>query len=83
MKKFQSLLNKRWTGSLLNTSTISGYWAEDGNTYEVIAPPQLVDQIVAMQNYVFDLNAQVTDMEENIRTLQTQLENFKHTRGYE
>lgn len=83
MKKFQALLNKKWTGSQLNTNTIFGHWAEDDNNYEVIAPPQLVNQIVAMQNYVFDLNKQVTDMEENIRTMQTRLEVFKQTRGYE
>lgn len=83
MKKFQALLNRKWTGSQLNTNTIFGHWAEDNNNYEVIAPPQLVNSIVAMQNYVFDLNKQVTYMEENIRTLQTQLEVFKHARGYE
>lgn len=81
MKKFQALLNKRWTGSQLNTNTIFGHWAEDNNNYEVIAPPQLVNSIIAMQNYVFDINKEVTDLENNIRQMQEQLEIMKQVRG--
>lgn len=81
MKKFQALLNKRWTGSQLNTNTIFGEWAEDGNVYEVIAPPQLVNQIVAMQNYVYELNKEIVDLENNIKQAQEQLEIMKKVRG--
>lgn len=82
MKKFQALLNKRWTGSQLNTNTIFGEWAEDGNVYEVIAPPQLVNQIVAMQNYMYDMNKEVVDLENNIKQMKEQLELMKQVRGY-
>jgi hypothetical protein len=82
MNKFAALLNEKWTSSMTLTSKINGQWAEDGNFYEIIAPPQLVNSIVAMQNYVFDLNAEVVDMENKIKELTKSVEEFKIARGY-
>lgn len=83
MKIFQALLNKKWTGSLINSNKILGTWAEDdGNVYEIIAPPQIVNSIVAMQNYVYDINKDIVDFENKIKEMQEQLEIMKQVRGY-
>lgn len=81
MKKFASLLTSKWTSSL-GTREIYGQWAEDDNCYIIKAPPQLVDAIVAMQNYVFYMNKEITDREKCIDRLTKELEEMKIACGY-
>ena len=48
-KKFiGAILHRKWFKT--SASTITGYWAEDGNQYNIEVPPQLLDMIVDMQN---------------------------------
>ena len=82
MKKFASLLRHKWTASITNTEEIWGKWAEDESYYSFKVPPQLVDSIVAMQNYVFDLNKEIEDRENNLVKLSKELAEYKLARGY-
>lgn len=81
MNKFASLLKSKWTNAT-NTSEITGRWAGDEVTYTLKAPPQLVSSIIAMQNYVYDLNKEIEDREKCITRLTKELEEMKVARGY-
>ena len=82
MKSFAPLLNSKWSGSMLNTYEIDGKWAEDGTCYTLTVPPQLVDSIVSMQNYVYDLYKEIADREKCIERLTKELDDYKVARGY-
>ena len=82
MKSFQPLLAYKWNSSMLNTYEIYGKWAEDGSEYSFTVPVQLVEPIVAMQNYVYDLYKEITDREKSIAQLTKELDEYKNARGY-
>jgi len=82
MKSFAPLLAYKWTSSSINTATIHGKYAEDGSEYYFKVPPQLVNSIVSMQNYVFDLYKEISDRESCIERLQKELDEYKKARGY-
>ncbi len=43
-----AVLWKKWVK--LDQGKIEGYWAEDGSSYQIHCPAQLVDKIIAIQN---------------------------------
>ena len=49
-QNLEPLLWEKWKASRYSPDTIIGYWAEDGNEYEVTVPAQLRDMLVKLQN---------------------------------
>lgn len=80
MKKFSALLQYKWY-LLSPHGDISGKLAEDETLYQISCPPQLVDSIVAMQHYCFDVYQDIKAREKEIENLKQELESFKIARG--
>jgi hypothetical protein len=48
IEKFAALIHTPWIK--YDSTTIEGYWGEDGSPYKITAPHQLVSMLVEMQN---------------------------------
>lgn len=81
MKQFSALLQHKWFPSYNNLAHINGKWAEDETLYQIVCPPQLVESIVSMQNYVYELAQDIKRREAEIETLSKELKSFKAARG--
>jgi hypothetical protein len=62
---YAALLHARWTAGK-GPAELVGYWAEDGNEYAILVPPQLRDTLLELQNVL-------ADRYDRIRTLRVQL----------
>jgi hypothetical protein len=54
IRKLAPLFFEKWTPSRYKPDVIVGYWAEDGNEYEIIVPVQLRDLLIEFQNNKVD-----------------------------
>lgn len=79
---FKPLLAYKWYVATMNTGTLYGKFAEDGSEYKINAPPSLVNAIVSMQNYVFDLYKEIDERQKSIELLTKELDEYKKARGY-
>lgn len=67
---FDALLHTKWEVDERGACGIIGYWAEDGNSYEITVPHQLRDQLVEMQNWLSDKYATYEKAKRTVRDIE-------------
>jgi hypothetical protein len=55
------LLSDKWVGGG-KPNEIMGFWAEDGSSYTITAPPQLVPFLLKVQNGLYEQNKRFSNM---------------------
>ena len=75
MGKFGATLHQPWKAGG-KPEEIIGYWAEDLNTYTVVVPPQLRDDIIEMQNALCKRYSEIEAARTKLRNLERDASKF-------
>lgn len=72
IKEYGPLLHDVWGSVPGRPNTIIGKWSEDGSTFEIVAPSQLVMLIINMQNELALKYDQLEKAERNVEKLKSE-----------
>lgn len=70
LKGWGAILCYKWEiRHCIKEDKIIGYWAEDGNEYEIIVPNQLKEILVGIQNWLSDIYNDINKLKNEAKRL--------------
>lgn len=71
--KFSGLLYSKWKAHEHNKELIIGNWSEDNSEYDIHVPHQLRDDLVELQNLLYEKYKAVETLEKELKAKKNEL----------